>query len=354
MQKNSSITMSMYVSVVSLVAISSLAGCANMQKSPPERNTGYYYLHNPLTEASQKVDAARIAGKDKECPEEFKAAKDTVDNAYAIYIACRTKEGIAMAQDGISKVNALCPPKPAPPKPAPVVVPPPPPVPAAKITANPVSIDKGAATSLVWSSENAADCTIMPGVGAVQQSGSKAVSPDASTTYKLVCKGAGGSAESSAMVNVIQPPADSDKDGVVDPADKCPNTPLGTKVDQVGCPVIECKSAKIEIDFDTNKSDVKPVYHAELDKVAAKLNKFPKATAVIEGHTDNVGADASNQKLSERRAQAVKNYLVEKQGIAASRLSAKGFGETKPIDSNKTAEGRSKNRRVESTFTCPE
>jgi OOP family OmpA-OmpF porin len=350
MQENRS--KKMYVLFLSLVAISSLAGCANMQKSPPERNTGYYYLHNPLTEASQKVDAARIAGKDKECPAEFKAAKDTVDNAYAIYIACRTQEGIAMAQDGISKVNALCPPPVIAPKPAPVVVPPPP-APSAKITANPVSIDKGATTSLAWSAENTSECTVMPGVGAVPQSGNKVVSPEASTTYKLVCKGAGGTAESSAVVNVIQPPADSDKDGVIDPLDKCPNTPLGTKVDKDGCPVIECKSAKIEIDFDTNKSDIKPVYHAELDKVAAKLNKFPKATAVIEGHTDNVGADAFNQKLSERRAQSVKTYLVEKLGIAADRLSAKGFGETKPIDSNKTAEGRSKNRRVESTFTCP-
>jgi len=351
MQKISSINM--YVLVGSLAAIGSLAGCANMQKSPPERNTGYYYIHNPLTEASQKVDAARKAGKDTECPAEFKAAKDTVDNAYATYIACRTKEGIAMAQDGINKVNALCPPKPVPPPPAPVVAPPPPPVPAAKISANPVSIDKGATTSLAWSSENASDCTIMPGIGAVQQSGSKAVSPDASTTYKLACKGAGGTAESSTLVNVIQPPADSDRDGVIDPLDKCPNTPLGTKVDEVGCPIVECKSAKVDINFATNKYEILPPHAAELEIVFAKLNKFPKATALIEGHTDNVGNDAANQKLSERRAQAVKNYLVEKMGIAADRLSAKGFGETKPVDSNKTAEGRSKNRRVESTFTCP-
>lgn len=343
------------ISIIGAVALlGGLSGCANYEVNSKRGNIPGYYIRTEMQQADRAVEAARAAGKDKECPAEFKAAEDAKNNAYDVFRSCRTEEGAALANKAKAMTDALCPVKAAP-KPVPVVAPPPPApaAPSAKITANPVSIDKGAATSLAWSSENASDCTIMPGIGAVQPSGSRSVSPDASTTYKLACKGAGGTAESSTLVNVVQPPADSDRDGVLDPADKCPNTPLGTKVDEVGCPVIECVSAKIDIDFDTNKADIKPAYYAELDKVAAKLNKFPKATAVIEGHTDNVGADAFNQKLSERRAVAVKNYLVEKQGIAADRLSAKGYGEAKPVDTNKTAQGRSKNRRVESTFTCP-
>jgi len=181
------------------------------------------------------------------------------------------------------------------------------------------------------------------------------VSPAASTNYKLACKGAGGSAESTAALNVVQPaPKDSDNDGVIDDLDKCPNTPAGTKVDADGCPIVECKSARVDINFATNKFAILPVHASELEIVFAKLNKFPKATAVIEGHTDSVGDAAYNQKLSERRANAVKNYFIEKHGIAASRLNASGYGESKPVASNKNAEGRNKNRRVESVFTCPE
>ena len=94
------------VSVISLFAMSFLAGCAH-EKSPPERNT-WLFIHKPLPEASRKVDEARAAGKDKKCPAEFKAAQDTVDKAYETYNACNTKEAIAMAQDGINKLNALC------------------------------------------------------------------------------------------------------------------------------------------------------------------------------------------------------------------------------------------------------
>ena len=336
-----------------VTVLGGLSGCANYEVNSKRGNIPGYYIRTEMQQADRAVESARSAGKDKECPAEFKAAEDAKNNAYDVFRACRTEEGAALAKQATAMANAPCPPKPAP-KPVPVVVPPPAPLaPAAKISANPASIDKGATTTLAWSAENSSECTIMPGIGAVQQSGSRAVSPEAATTYKLACTGAGGTAESSTLVNVIQPAADSDRDGVIDPLDKCPNTPLGTKVDAVGCPIVECQSAKVDINFATNKYDILPAHAAELEIVFAKLNKFPKATAVIEGHTDNVGKDAANQKLSERRAQAVKNYLVEKMGIAADRLSAKGFGESKPVDSNKTAEGRSKNRRVESTFTCP-
>jgi len=335
-----------------LIAVGGLSGCAGYEVNTKRGAIPGYYIHSEMQQSDRAVEAARSAGKDKECPAEYKAAEDAKNKAYDVYRACHTEEGIALAKQATAMVNSLCPPKPVVPKPVPVVVPPA--APKATISANPASVEKSGTTTLAWSSENASECTIMPGVGTVPNSGNKVVSPATSTTYKITCKGDGGTAESSTAVNVIQPPVDSDRDGVIDSLDKCPNTPLGTKVDKDGCPIIECKSAKLDIDFDTNKYEIKPSHHAELDKVAAKLNKFPKATAAIEGNTDNVGSPAYNQKLSERRANAVKKYLIEKHGIAANRLSSKGFGETKPIDSNKTAEGRSKNRRVDSVFTCPE
>ena len=87
--------------------------------------------------------------------------------------------------------------------------------------------------------------------------------------------------------------------------------------------------------------------HEEIAKLAAVMKKYPDLKITIEGHTDNVGGLAYNEKLSLRRADAVKKYLAEKFGIEASRLNAKGYGPIRPIESNATKEGRQKNRRVE-------
>jgi OOP family OmpA-OmpF porin len=334
------------LSVLGVVTVfGGLAGCANYEVNSKRGNIPGYYIRTEMQAADRAVESARSAGKDKTCPAEFKAAEDAKNKAYDTFRACHTEEGVAQAKDATAKANALCPPQ--------VVAPKPVPAPTAKLTTSPASIKKGEAAKLNWNSQNASDCAIAPAIGAVKPNGSMSVSPADSTTYKLACKGGGGSVESSAAVNVIQPPKDSDKDGVIDDRDKCPNTPAGTKVDAVGCPIVECKSAKVDINFATNKAEILPNHAAELEIVFAKLNKFPKATVVIEGHTDNVGAAAYNQKLSERRANAVKNYFIEKHGVAASRLKAAGYGESKPVASNDNADGRSKNRRVESVFTCP-
>lgn len=343
--------MKCYLSVIGVVtAFSGIAECANYEVNTKRGNIPGYYIRSEMQEADRAVEAARSAGKDKVCPAEFKAAEDAKNKAYDVFRACHTEEGADLAKKATAMANALCPP----PVVAPAPAPPAPPAPSAQLTVNPQSIQKGAAAKLNWNSQNATECSLQPSIGTVQPTGSMSVSPDASTDYKLACNGAGGSVESIANLNVVQPPPDSDRDGVIDSMDKCPNTPLGTKVDKVGCPVIECKSATIDINFDTDKFEIKPEHHAELDKVAEKMKKFPKATAVIEGHTDNVGTAAYNKKLSNRRAEAVKKYLQEKQSIAAKRLAAKGFGDTKPIASNSTEADRAKNRRVESVFTCPE
>lgn len=113
-------------------------------------------------------------------------------------------------------------------------------------------------------------------------------------------------------------------------------------------PVKETISLKIE--FDTAKADIKPKYNDELAKVAAYLKKYPETTVTIEGHTDSVGGEKYNQKLSEQRAESVKKYLVAKLGADASRISTKGYGLSKPVADNKTKEGKQKNRRIEAIF----
>jgi len=147
------------------------------------------------------------------------------------------------------------------------------------------------------------------------------------------------------------PPADSDHDGVPDDRDKCPGTAKGVPVDKGGCPLPEKISIRLVIEFDTNKSDIKPKYHDEIARVGDFMKKYPKTTAVIEGHTDNVGGKAYNDRLSQRRAESVRKYLIEKFGIAPARLTAKGYGSSKPVADNATAEGRQKNRRIEASIT---
>jgi OOP family OmpA-OmpF porin len=110
----------------------------------------------------------------------------------------------------------------------------------------------------------------------------------------------------------------------------------------------------LKITFETGKAIIKDSNYTSLDVVAERMQAFPKSTVIIEGHTDNVGSAASNQKLSQQRADAIVKYLSGTKGVNAKRLSAKGYGLTKPVDSNKTEEGRRNNRRVEAVFTCPE
>ena len=98
--------------------------------------------------------------------------------------------------------------------------------------------------------------------------------------------------------------------------------------------------------FDFDKSNVKPEAGAILDRLVAFMNENKDKKVSLAGHTDSIGTEAYNLRLSERRVNSVKDYVVKK-GVDSSRISGQGFGESKPIADNKTAEGRSKNRRVE-------
>ena len=136
---------------------------------------------------------------------------------------------------------------------------------------------------------------------------------------------------------------DSDGDGVVDSKDQCPDTPKGDRVDSFGC------SYKKElnlpgVEFDINKADLRTDSTAILDGAAAVLKRYPLLDIEIDGHTDSDASDVYNQTLSEQRAAAVVKYLQD-QGVT-NKLTSRGFGESQPIASNKSAAGKQKNRRV--------
>lgn len=151
---------------------------------------------------------------------------------------------------------------------------------------------------------------------------------------------------------------DSDNDGVNDDKDLCPNTQANVRVDKDGCPIeISEKEVELldkgritvrEIHFETGKADIAPESGPVLDEIGTILIQWPRLKIEIGGHTDARGSNAYNQQLSEKRAQAVLDYLTQKfPQINRDQYTAMGYGELKPVASNKTALGMAKNRRVE-------
>jgi len=247
--------------------------------------------------------------------------------------------GVYITIGGTPAVSKLADPPPAP---APVVNKPvvaPPPAPTATLSASAVSIQTGDESTLSWTSQNAKNCEILPGIGAVKTQGSMAVRPGTNTLYSLICTGDGGAAKSTASITVTTPPP------VIPP-------PVVLPI-QTAAAVRFCnKPAIIMINFDVNKYNIKPQYHKELQTVGDFLKEYPGSHGEISGHTDSSFTKEFNQKLSERRANSVKEYIIKNFGIAPERLSSKGYGRDKPIDTNKTKEGRAKNRRIEANFVC--
>jgi len=143
---------------------------------------------------------------------------------------------------------------------------------------------------------------------------------------------------------------DTDKDGIADKDDKCPNK--GGNIDERGCPKVDTKVLEVfsramnDVRFETSSNRLKQSSISVLNEVVDIMKANPSYNVRISGHTDSVGNADSNQSLSERRAAAVVDYLVNK-GVNRSRLSSVGFGETSPMADNNTAEGRRLNRRVE-------
>ena len=143
-------------------------------------------------------------------------------------------------------------------------------------------------------------------------------------------------------VDSVGCPFDSDKDGVPDYRDRCPGTPVGAKVNAEGCWIIG------RIHFDLNSAKIRPDAIPVLDEIASVLKKNPSLTMKIDGYTCSLGSEAYNLKLSDRRAKAAKEYLVN-QGISRSRFSPEGHSYHMPIAPNDSEEHRKLNRRVEFT-----
>ncbi|MDP3516324.1 MAG: OmpA family protein [Pseudohongiella sp.] len=148
--------------------------------------------------------------------------------------------------------------------------------------------------------------------------------------------------------------ADADGDGVPDSRDACPDTPRNYAVDERGCPIMMNEVARIDltVQFDFDQSVVKPEFFEDIRRVADFLTANDNVVAVVEGHTDSAGTDAYNQSLSERRAAAVRQVLIERFGVSAARVSSVGYGESRPVTSNESAEGRAQNRRVVGSMTA--
>ena len=176
-------------------------------------------------------------------------------------------------------------------------------------------------------------------------------------------------AEAATIMKVV---ADSDRDGVLDDIDKCPDTPAGTKVGKDGCPeikeikaapkaeiaferqLLEKKRVTLLVQFEKGKAIVKPEYSDDIKKIADVMKKHSNLNILVEGHTCNLGRKEYNLKLSQRRAEAVKAFLVNKYGIDSDRIATKGFGFSRPIADNKTKAGREKNRRIEASIDYEE
>jgi len=255
-----------------------------------------------LATAKAELDTARHEATESwETPQSYFAR---ADNTSATVLAKTTPCWEA------KQVKAAPPPPPPPPKVVPPPPPPPPPAPSASISAKPEYVYSGQCTKLSWSTQNAAEAAIDQGVGKVDPSGSKEVCPKDNTLYTITATNAGGATKASVTVPVYQ-------------------------------------RTTLRINFDTNKADIRKADLPELQKAIDFVKKYPNTKVEVVGYTDSQGSDAYNLKLSQKRADAVKKYLVDKGHVKADMITAVGKGEADPVGDNKTKEGRFQNRRVE-------
>jgi OOP family OmpA-OmpF porin len=211
--------------------------------------------------------------------------------------------------------------------------------PVLNFSANPAEVSPGKCATLTWSSTNVKTAEIDQGVGAVAASGSKEVCPTETTQYLMTATGTGGTIIEEATVTVKAPEPPPPPPAMAPPPAPAPApapAPVRKVIDRL----------TIRVNFDFDKSNIRKEDVADLEKAVAFVKKYPDSKVDVEGHTDSRGTDKYNQKLSERRANAVKKYLVDK-GEKSDRITAVGKGEAEPIADNKTDKGRFENRRVE-------
>ncbi|HXY50451.1 MAG TPA: peptidoglycan-associated lipoprotein Pal [Terriglobales bacterium] len=213
-----------------------------------------------------------------------------------------------------------CKKKVAPPPPPP---PPPPPAPTASLSASPNTIQTGQSTTLTWETTNATDVSI-DGIGAVQPNGSQPVSPTESTTYHLVAKGAGGTQDATARVTVNAPPPP-------------PPPPSSTEEE------LFSQNVK-DIYFDYDKSDIRADQQAAVQGDASFLSSHPNIQFIVEGHCDERGSTEYNLALGDRRANSVKDALVQA-GVNAGRIKTISYGKEKPFCTESNEACWQENRR---------
>lgn len=304
------------------LALAMLTGCAGRVYAPRDGSAIWYY-HPELPEAEKAVKDAEKAGKDTLCPDEFRAAKCRMEEAYRAYWACRTEEGIRMAKEATALAKALCPP------PA-----------SCTLTADPPQIVAGQSSMLIFRTSGTVKSAMLDGEEIPVTGATKTVKPTVTTTYTGRVTGIGGTQTASATVTVVPPPPPVIPET---PSAPPPAAPAPAKI-------AETKS--LTIHFATDKYAIRNVDKAKLDEAVAFIKKFPNAKVTIEGHTDSRASDAYNQRLSVKRANAVKQYFLRKGVPKNGEITTKGYGEKKPVASNKTAKGRALNRRAEITITA--
>jgi OOP family OmpA-OmpF porin len=357
--------------VVTMFSMGTLFGCAGMEINKEPTKYPYILIHKDLQESDRAVASARQQGKDKLCPAEFQAAEDLNNKAHDIYRACHTDEALRMAREATAMANALCPLVAAPPpQEAPLE-----PLPAAEPTPGrykycvTLNIEYDIDRTIIrqeYHDEVAKVGEFMkkyPETTAVIEGHTDNVG-SADHNMELSQRRAESVVNYLVEKFGIEPARLSAKGygstrPVVDNS-----TEVGKQKNRRIEAIIDCAfdvkeitpperlCMTLQVEFDTDKANVKPQYRDEIGKVADYLKKYPETTGVIEGHTDNVGGADYNMKLSLMRAESVVNYLVENFGIERSRLSAKGYGYTRRIDYNRTPEERQKNRRINIILDC--
>jgi OmpA-OmpF porin, OOP family len=362
-----------FMAVLAVFSLSSM-GCTRIlgiEKSSAARNGDYY--PTCLVRADQALDEARMAGKDKQCPDEFKAIKDKVDLAYKVHLGCNTDGACKMSREAIAQVRALtCPEKPV------AVEPPPPPAPAPSryqycitlhtefdICKTDIRPEYQNEMTKVgdFMKQNPDTTAVIEG-----HSDNIPITSGVTCAYKDNMELSQARAESA--VNYLVEKFGIDRSrltakGYGDTRPVADNaTNEGRQQNRRIEAVIDCAflpqelkpqeklCITLSIQFDTDKADIKAQYHDELAKLGEYLQKYPTTTATIEGHTDNVGDNEHNMKLSHQRAESVVDNLVNNFGIDRSRLTAKGYGSTRPIAYDNTPEGRQQNRRIEAIVDC--
>jgi peptidoglycan-associated lipoprotein len=193
------------------------------------------------------------------------------------------------------------------------------------LQASPTSINKGESATLTWNSTDATQLTISPGVGDVTAQGTTSVSPSDSTTYTITASGPGGSATATASLTVNAPPPP-------------PPPPAGPTDDELF--LREVRDAY----FDYDKADLRSDARTALSKTADFLKSYPRFKVTIEGHCDERGSTEYNLGLGDRRANAVKQFLVSA-GVSADRISTVSFGKEKPFCTQSNEACWQQNRR---------